>query len=457
MLRLTRRLFAWAPSAKTADFYERALYNHILASQEPRSGMMIYLCSLKPGHFKVFNSPYDSFWCCTGTGMENHAKYGDSIYFQDADGLFVNLFIASELDWKEKGLKIRQETKFPEEPVTQFVFSGSKPADAAIRIRHPWWAESALQISVNGKPLTVPSKPGEYAVVSRKWKSGDTLEVTFPMRLHIETLPNTPDRVAVLYGPVVLAGALGQEGMEFPMPFAKERMAYDTAPTPEVPVIVADDRDASKWLRPVAGKPLTFAATRDDLFRTVSGAKRATPLQLRPFYDIWDERYTVYWHAFTADGWKQKESEFRKEQDRVKALESRLTDEFRPGEMQPEREHNFKGERSTTGELDLRKYRDANRGGWFSFEMKVDGMRPMELVCTYWGDHTNRNFDILVDDRVIATQALKQEKPGEFFEVTYPIPADVTKGKEKVTVKFQAAQQGRGAGPLFKTHALRVQ
>jgi hypothetical protein len=455
MLKLTRHLFSWSASARVADFYERALYNHILASQEPRSGMMIYLCSLRPGHIKVFNSPYDSFWCCTGTGMENHAKYGDSIYFRDNEGLYVNLFVASELDWREKGLKVRQETTFPETPTTRLNFTADRPVDAAIRIRHPWWAEEALRVSVNGQPASVTSKAGEYAVVTRKWKSGDRLEVTFPMRLRVENLPGDSDQVALLYGPVVMAGALGQEGMEFPMPIAKDRMDYDTLPAPEVPVMVSAQRDPNQWFRPVDGKPLTFAAN-DGVFRNASGAKVDAP-ELKPFYEIWDQRYTVYWHAFTPDGWKQKESELHKYRERLEALGPRLIDEFRPGEIQPEREHNVQGERSAPGEFELRRNREATRGGWFSFDMKVDPARPVEIVCTYWGDQANRTFDILVNNEKIATQALNRTKPGEFFEVAYAIPESVTKGKEKVTVKFQTAQKGRGAGPLFKAYTLRKQ
>lgn len=461
MLKLTRHLFSWEPSAKTADFYERALYNHILASQHPEKGMMIYLCSLKPGHFKVFNTPHDSFWCCTGTGFENHAKYGDSIYFHDNSGLWVNLFIASTLDWKEKSVKIRQETKYPEEAVTRLVFETAKPVQAAIRIRHPWWAESALKVSVNGKRQSVTSKPGEFAVVDRQWKNGDMLEVEFPMRLRIEPLPGVQDRVAVLYGPVVLAGALGREGMEPPMPIAKERLAYDMVSPADVPVIVSDDRDAAQWFRRVAGKTLTFAATRPSLFRSPGQAGAVSP-ELVPFYSVYDQRYTVYWNAFNTETWKRKEGEFGDEQRRLKALESRLTDVFRPGEMQPEREHNFQGERSTAGEIELRKHREAARGGWFSFEMKVDPKLPVELVCTYWGEQANRSFEIHVDGTKIAEQTLNRDKPGEFFDAVYAVPESLSQGKEKVTVTFkspppQPGVRSGGAGPLFQARMLKKQ
>ncbi len=452
MLKLTRRLFAWEPSAETADFYERALYNHILASQEHESGMMIYLCSLRPGHFKVFNTPFDAFWCCTGSGMENHAKYGDSIYFHDDAGLWVNLFIASELDWKEKGIKLAQQTRFPEEPVTRLLIGAAKPVKAAIRIRHPYWAEGALRISVNGSAWKNDSKRGSYAVVDRTWKKGDRVEVAFPMTLRPEMLPNTPDRVAVMYGPLVMAGLLGREGMP-EKPLAKDRLAFDSIPAPEAPVVVSDDRDAAKWFKTVEGNSLRFAPARPGVLRALRDAK--TDVELAPFYQIWNERYTVYWHLLSESAWKAQQGAVSEEQKRMKLLEARLTDAFRPAEIQPEKEHNFQGERAMQGDADLRRYREAARGGWFSFEMKVDPARPMELLCEYSGDFGGRTFDIAVDGVKVATQALEGDKPGQFYEITYAIPEEATRGKDKVTVKFQAAERGRGAGPLFKAWMLR--
>lgn len=452
MLKLTRHLFAWEPSARVADFYERALYNHILASQHKQTGMMIYLCSLRPGHFKVFNTPYDSFWCCTGTGMENHAKYGDSIYFHDDDGLYVNLFIASELDWREKGLKVRQETAYPEQPQTRFRFEAARPVTAALRIRHPWWAAAALRISVNGRRIAAPSKAGEFAVVTREWKTGDVVEVAFPMRLHLETLPGDPNRIAILYGPVVLAGALGNEAMDPPIPYGKGQLDFDGLASADVPVIVAPDRDPQKWLRPVAGR-FRFAAARSGLFRHPETDSAPAP-ELVPFYGLWDQRYTVYWHYFTPDAWKKTLAEFEQDRRRIRAWGDRLTDVFHPGRIRPEREHNLRSLRSSSEELGLRRYRQAAPGGWFSFEMKVHPGEPMDLVCRYWGGHAGRSFDILVDDVKVGSQTLERQKPGEFFEVTYSVPETVTRGKDKVTVKFQA-QPKHGAGPLFQAWMLR--
>ena len=208
MLKITRRLFCWDPKAEYADYYERALYNHILASQNPETGMVVYYVPLRTGSSKVFSSPNDSFWCCAGTGMENHAKYGDSIYFHDArrrpKTLYVNLFIASELDWTEQGIKLRQETKYPREGSSRLTFTCEKPVELSLNIRHPYWAVSGIEIAVNGEKQAVSSKPGSYATISRQWKSGDTVDITMPMSLRTEGFRDNPRKLAVMYGPVVL-------------------------------------------------------------------------------------------------------------------------------------------------------------------------------------------------------------------------------------------------------------
>src|ERR1051325_7346249 len=204
MLKLTRHLFCWNPKAEYADYYERALYNHILASQNPETGMMCYYVPLRSGSRRDFNSPNDSFWCCTGTGVENHGKYGDSIYFHDEQDLYVNLFIASELNWKAKGLKITQETKYPDEQSSKLVFNCENPVELTLQIRHPFWATNGFEVSVNGERQTSFDEAasaseyqrgprrgevagiGSYARIKRTWKNGDTVEIRTPFALRLE-------------------------------------------------------------------------------------------------------------------------------------------------------------------------------------------------------------------------------------------------------------------------------
>jgi DUF1680 family protein len=285
MLKLTRLLFGWEPEARYADYYERALWNGILPTQNPADAMMMYYVPMKPGMFKTFMKPYDSFWCCTGTGMENHPKYGDSIYFQDGDGLFVNLFIASELDWSEKGVRVRQETRFPEEAKTTLVVTARKPTAFVLRIRIPWWVAAGGGVKINGRRLEGFSSPSSYLSIRRVWKSGDRVEVDLPMELRLERLPDDPLTFAVLYGPLVLAGRLGGgEGLTPDKVYGRYGPEGEPAPVPKF-----ESRDGvplSDWIRPVAGQPLTF--------RT-SGAGQPDDVTLVPFYRLFGERYSIYW------------------------------------------------------------------------------------------------------------------------------------------------------------------
>src|SRR5436190_17690239 len=213
MLRLTRALFGGDPAARLFDFYERALYNGILASQDPASGMMTYFQATRPGYVRLFHTPERSFWCCTGTGMENHAKYGDSIYFKSPAALWVNLFIPSVVRWTEIGMTLRQTTSFPETPVTHLAVSIARPpVRATLHIRRPAWC-SQMTVRVNGRRWAAAVSAAGYVGIDRAWRDGDRIEVTLPMTLRAEPLPGASDVIAFLYGPIVLAGRFGQQGL----------------------------------------------------------------------------------------------------------------------------------------------------------------------------------------------------------------------------------------------------
>jgi len=237
MLKLTRHLFEWNPEAQYFDYYERALYNQILTSQDPKTGLSGYKLGLYGGYFQPFSTLEDSFWCCTGTGMENHAKYGDTIYFHDEGSLFVNLFIPSELSWDEKGLRVTQETSFPESDTTRLTLHLKQPVRIAMKIRYPAWA-TGFEISVNGQAQPVQGTAGSYVSIEREWQDGDQIDVHIPMNLHLESLPSSTDMVAVLYGPIVLAGALGTEDMPdvYNKDYHTRTALINRFPTPAVPV-----------------------------------------------------------------------------------------------------------------------------------------------------------------------------------------------------------------------------
>ena len=199
MLKLSRHMFCWEASPQVADYYERALYNHILGQQDPRTGMVAYFLPLLSGAHKVYSTPENSFWCCVGSGFESHAKYAESIYYHDGEGLFVNLFIPSVLDWKEKGMKVRQETRFPASETTVLTLSMAEPVRTTFRLRYPSWSKD-VQVRVNGKRVKVRQQPGSYIAIEREWKDGDRIEATYPMHLTLESAPDNPHRAALLYG-----------------------------------------------------------------------------------------------------------------------------------------------------------------------------------------------------------------------------------------------------------------
>jgi DUF1680 family protein len=293
MLKLTRDLFCLNPLAKYGDYYERALYNDILASQEPERGMFTYYMSLKPGHFKTFSSPFDSFWCCVGTGMENHTQYGNSIYFHDADNLYVNLFIPSELTWREKQVVIRQETDYPVKGDMHFTIKCEQPTAFTFKLRYPGWAGTGLTASVNDQPVTLDGHPGEFVSLSREWKDGDRAELKFPLELRSEPLPGSSGDVAFFYGPLVLAGDLGRDYVPSENLRAASQTQFFHVPDSQVPVLVVDKKQPLKnWLKSVTGHPLVF--------RTVH-VGHPDDVVLKPFYQIYYDRYTVYWKVLASE------------------------------------------------------------------------------------------------------------------------------------------------------------
>lgn len=285
MLKLTEHLFTWQPQVEYADFYERALYNHILASQEPEQGMFTYFMSLKPGHYKTYSTPFDSFWCCVGSGMENHTKYGEAIYFHGRDELYVNLFIPSAVTWKEKNLVLEQRTQYPRSNQTRLTVRSAPSEPLTLRVRVPAWATAPLVIELNGKPLDVEARPGTYASISRAWKKGDRVTITLAMSVRTEALHGAPDKIAFVYGPVVLAGDLGAVPRSDTFPYARDQAANLKAVDVAVPALIGDAATMAGSLRRAPGKELAF--------RTQGSGQ--PDITLRPFSDLHYQRYNVYW------------------------------------------------------------------------------------------------------------------------------------------------------------------
>ena len=305
MLKLTRHLFEWQPKAEYFDFYERALYNHILGSQEPERGMFTYFMSLKPGHFKTYSTPADSFWCCVGTGMENHTKYNDSIYFRGMNSLYVNLFIPSRLTWEKNGLVLEQKTVYPRSDRVELHFTPKKPLLLSLKVRTPRWASGGLQFLLNGNPLRATSVPGSYAEIRRTWKTGDVLQVTIPMRVRTEAMPDNPNKIAFLYGPVVLAGDLGRVTEGERVRYAVEQWDNFHQPVAEVPVLVTEAKDLANVVELVSGNDLVFRTMRTGQPRDVT---------LRPFNEIYYDYYNVYWDVLTPAKYVERKAALQEEE-----------------------------------------------------------------------------------------------------------------------------------------------
>jgi uncharacterized protein len=422
MLKLTRHLFCWDPRAEYADYYERALFNHILASQDPRTGMMCYYVPLRSGSRRDYNSPNDSFWCCTGTGVENHAKYTDSIYFHNDQELFVNLFIASELHWAARGLTLRQQTAFPESPQSELLFTCEKPVQLTLHVRHPFWATAGFEVEVNGQLLPATA-PATFVDIPRAWKSGDRVVIRSPFQLRTEAFKDNPNRFALLYGPLVLCAA------------AEPRKPF--------PAIVADSPTLLASLKPVPGRVNTFTGP-GTVFR-VPGDEPGQPVTLAPFYQAADQHYVTYWDRFTPEQWDVKRHEYQQQLAAQRELEARTVDYVEAGEEQNERDHNFRGELTDTRELDDRLWRLANTNGWFAWDLKVVPNQAQVLRIEFGPSRTGNALLVLANDTPLTAEP-SDSRSAERGPMTrlYVLPSDLLKAKDRVTVKFQARSDARG-------------
>jgi DUF1680 family protein len=426
MLKLTQHLFAQHPSAKLMDYYEKGLYNHILASQNHETGMTTYFVPLRMGGRKTYSDEFDTFTCCVGSGMENHVKYAENIYFQGQDGsLYVNLFIPSELSWQAKGVTLRQESQLPASDQVTFTVTAAKPRAFKLRLRQPRWTKNP-QVRVNGQAVAATPDAEGYLVLDRKWKNQDRVELTLPADFYTEALPDNPDRRALFYGPTLLAGVLGNTEPE---------------PVTGVPVLVTATNDPNRWVKAVDAKQLRFET---------AGLGTPHDVPLRPFNQTGNEYYTVYWDVFTPEKWVTQQRVYEAARQKQQALEAQTVDVLRVGEMQPERDHSFTvSEKAETGEEHGRKWRTVNEGGTMAFTLKVAPAKANTLLLTYWGmDNRGRVFDVLVDGEKIATEDLNKYKESRFYDISYPIPPALTKGKQQVKVTFQA-RPNNSAGPVY--------
>ena len=453
MLKLTEDLHRRNPEARYADFYEQAMMNHILSSQHPEHGGYVYFTPERPRHYRNYSAPNEAMWCCVGTGMENHGKYGQFIYTHVGDALFVNLFVASELNWKERGVVLRQETAFPYSEESRITITKGK-GSFSLHLRYPGWVRPGeFKVEVNGKPVSVISGPSSYICIDRKWKRGDVVTIHFPMHASLKYLPNVPQYVALMYGPILLGMKTGTEDMAHLIADDSRFGQYASGaklPVDQAPILINNNIETiPSQLIPVAGKPLHFTLSTK-MVNGISG-------ELQPFFEIHDSRYMMYWLALTEDSYQQYLDRLAQEEKERQALEARTIDKVQPGEQQPETDHKMETDGSYTGNSNNVFFRDARDGHSFSYLMQTDGRNDLSLRLKYWGvgEWKTHEFDIFVDDVLVrSVNNTGKYRISEFKYETYELPASVLQGKQQVRVKFVAAK-GRQIGEIYEVRLVR--
>ena len=453
MLKLSEELHRRNPEARYADFYELATFNHILSSQHPEHGGYVYFTSARPRHYRNYSAPNEAMWCCVGTGMENHGKYGQFVYTKKADNLFVNLFVSSELNWKEKGVVLRQETSFPYSETSRLTIAQGK-GQFTLQIRYPGWVKpEQFEVKVNGKPVSIVTGPSSYVAIDRQWKKGDVVEMTFPMHNSIKYLPNLPQYIALMHGPVMLAMKTGTEDLAHLI--ADDSRFGQLAvgkklPVDQAPILINNNlEDIANQLQPVAGKPLHFTLS--------TRMENEIRHELMPFFELHDARYMMYWLALSEDNYKGYLDNLAKQEQERQALEDRTVDKVQPGEQQPESDHFMETDNSFVGNSNDVFYRDANDGHYFSYLLQTGGQTDLSLRLKYWGvgEWKSHEFDILIDDALVTSvNNTGKYRISEFKYETYPIPAEMLKGKKQVRVKF-VAKPHKQIGEIYEVRLVK--
>ena len=451
MLKLTEMLFLAAPAARYGDYYERALYNHILSSQRPDTGGFVYFTPMRPNHYRVYSQPEQAMWCCVGSGLESQAKYAEFIYAHDADTLYVNLFIASTLDWRAKHIRLTQSTRFPDEGSSRITLA--TPGRFTLKLRYPAWvAPGALTLRLNGQPLKTAAAQDGYIAIARSWRKRDVLDIALPMHAALEQMPDKSNYYALLHGPIVLAAKTHPiPGEQLNYLADDARMGHiargPTCPQAAAPLLVGDTGAFLKRFKPVAGKPLTFTAPG-----LVDGGDGDATVFI-PFFRLHDARYMVYWPTATSANLLRVRADMGTAEAGRIALDARTIDQVAPGEQQPESDHGFKGEASEAGVTGGRHWRQAT--GRFSYTLNDKQQQARALLLTFASADAGRSVDIEVNGQRIETITLAAGDQALITrEVALPAALAASAGT-RLTVSF-VARAGAATAPLYGLRLLRA-
>lgn len=435
MLRLTKMLYQDTPDVDFADYYERALYNHILSSQEPEKGGFVYFTPMRSGHYRVYSQPETSMWCCVGSGLENHTKYGEFIYAHQKDTLYVNLFIPSQLNWKEKGVTLTQETRFPDNgKITLRIDKAPKKA-FTLKIRQPKWAAHSNDylLKINGKSQSFTKGKGEsytagdnYLSLHRKWKKGDIITFELPMTVRLEQIPDKKDYYAFLYGPIVLAAATGTDHLDGL--YADDSRGGHIAhgkqiSLQEIPMLIGNPEAIRNSLHKDKGELLTFSYT-GNVFPA-----QDKPLKLVPFFRLHNARYAVYFRQVSEQEMKAIQEETIKAEKKAIELANQTIDLIFPGEQQPESDHGIQYEQAETGTFKDRHFRRAK--GWFSYHLKVKE-EASRIMITLQKEDRNKVAILLDNEKLTVSPTISEADKDGFITLSYPLPQKLNAGSHPV-------------------------
>jgi len=459
MLKYSRLMFSMEPDIRYADYQERGLYNHQMASFDPKSGQMCYMVPVGQGVTHEYQDMQHSWTCCVGTGMENHALIGDGLYYENGDRLWVNVYMPSTATWAEKGVRLAMESDFPEGDTAALTLTLDKPREFTVSMRRPYWVGEGFAVTVNGTPVPVESPvvdqqarrsrrtqyheagpESSYVDIRRTWRSGDVVKVTLPKTLRLEPTPDMPQRVALMWGPLVLAGDLGPEPVRTRARGENgELLEQDSARTvPVVPVFVTEEVPVESWVKPVAGETGHFRTA--GVGREPNADGKAHDVDLVPFYRLHQRVYATYWDVLTPKVWEARLAGYVTEAERLKKLDAATVAQVKPVNKASEAQYHFEGGKDVTVQRMSGRLGRASRTG-FSYTLPVEAGHPMALVATYYSADRRTSpasFQVLVDGQKIADQDVPRTDPGRFYDVTYAVPAALVQGKPAVTVKFQS-------------------
>ena len=447
MLKMTRDMFAVQPDVKYADFHERALFNHVLASINPLTGGLAYMVPIGQ-HITQEDDDNMSFTCCVGTGMENHALHGLGLYYTQNNHLWVNLFAPSVADWKEQNVKLDMETDFPEGEHATLKFTVDSPKPLEVSIRRPWWAGQGYTLAVNGEPVKNVSAADSYINISRTWNSGDTISMTLPKELHKDVLPDDPDKAALMWGPLVLAADMG------PRDRGGGGGGRGRGAAPAEPIFISAAKAVAGWL-----KPESDANTKEAEFKATATLPSggSEDFNFVPFYRMHNRSYGIYFDVMTQDDYAKRGGAVAAQQASLDRLKAATVGFAQPGQMQTERDFNYQaGEDSAP--VVVQDHAGRNATSWFSMDVPVEDTHPMVMIVTYSNEEAAaRTFDVLVDGEKVGQRTSPHRSPEEqvkFDDVEYKLSEALVKGKSKVTVKFQA-DTGSRVGNVYGIRMIR--